>query len=139
MKIAAKLAEKIIRRRRSSSGAVVVALFGDLGSGKTVFAKGFAKKAGVKNHVTSPTFVILKKFDLKNKTFKNILHIDAYRILKPEEMFVLGWKKAVKNPENIILVEWPENIKKILPKSLFNVVLSHIKGGLRAIDISVVK
>ncbi|MEK7168054.1 MAG: tRNA (adenosine(37)-N6)-threonylcarbamoyltransferase complex ATPase subunit type 1 TsaE, partial [Patescibacteria group bacterium] len=67
--------------------AAVVALEGDLGSGKTHFVQGFAKHLGIKEKITSPTFVILKRFKTGGAKIRNLIHIDAYRIEKPEEIF----------------------------------------------------
>ncbi|MDD2697135.1 MAG: tRNA (adenosine(37)-N6)-threonylcarbamoyltransferase complex ATPase subunit type 1 TsaE, partial [Candidatus Pacebacteria bacterium] len=69
----------------TNKSAVVLGLIGDLGGGKTTFLQGFAKGLGVKERITSPTFVILKSFEIKDRKFKNFYHIDCYRIQKPEE------------------------------------------------------
>jgi tRNA threonylcarbamoyladenosine biosynthesis protein TsaE len=131
-KIAAKLAKKIISEGVEKH-ARVLALVGDLGAGKTAFTQGFIKSLGIKNHVPSPTFVIYRrypinlKFKIKNLKFRNIYHFDLYRIQKPKEIIDLDFKKIIKNPENIVLIEWPETIAKHLPKDTIWVELSH--GG----------
>lgn len=130
-KIAKDFAKKILRFR-SSQKAVVIGLSGELGSGKTTFVQGFAKALGIKERIISPTFVILKRF-------KNLIHIDAYRIKNPKEILDLGWNDLIKNPENIILVEWPEKIKKILPKPHFWLNFSYTSPQKRGIDIRFVK
>ncbi|MBU1179054.1 tRNA (adenosine(37)-N6)-threonylcarbamoyltransferase complex ATPase subunit type 1 TsaE [Patescibacteria group bacterium] len=127
-KLAESLAKKIISTRlRKSCEACVIALSGDLGAGKTVFVQGFAKALGIKDKITSPTFVILKKF-------KNLVHIDAYRIDNPKEILYLGWEELVNNPENIILVEWAEKVKKILPKNTIWIKFEHLDEKRRIID-----
>lgn len=111
--------------------AKVLALIGDLGSGKTAFVQGFIKALGIKTHIPSPTFVIYRKYrivtcDMRQATcFKNIYHFDLYRIQKPKEIIDLGFKKILKNPENIVLIEWPEQILKFLPKNTIWVKLFH--------------
>lgn len=89
--------------------AVVVSLFGNLGSGKTTWVQGFLKAAGWKKRVTSPTFILMRRHPLRDKNFKNIYHLDAYR-LKITDVNPLGFEEIYNNPKNIILVEWPENL-----------------------------
>lgn len=126
--------------------AVVVALTGDLGSGKTSFARAFAEALGVRENVTSPTFVIQKKFQIpKNKSqtkhkiqntkFKNLVHIDAYRTENPKEILDLGWEEIIANSENIVLVEWAERIKEILPKNSIQINFKHLGEDKRKITI----
>ncbi|MCX6789621.1 MAG: tRNA (adenosine(37)-N6)-threonylcarbamoyltransferase complex ATPase subunit type 1 TsaE [Candidatus Gribaldobacteria bacterium] len=106
--LASKLAKKILGSQ-PRTGAFVLALEGDLGSGKTTFTQGLAKGLGVKDRITSPTFVVMKRF-------KNFYHFDCYRLQRPEEILELGWQEIIANPQNIIVIEWPEKIKKFLPK-----------------------
>ncbi len=101
-----KIGEKIAKK-----APLVLALKGDLGAGKTTFLQGYAKGLGVKERITSPTFLILKKFPIKNNYF---VHLDCYRIQKSEEIIALGFKEMVN--KNFIAVEWPEKIKNILPE-----------------------
>lgn len=92
-------------------GGEIIGLKGDLGAGKTVFTKGIAASLGVKENVNSPTFVIMKIYELKNKTggIKKLIHIDAYRLKKNEEIKNLGIEDFI-NKDNLIIIEWPENI-----------------------------
>lgn len=94
---------------REIKGGAVICLAGDLGSGKTTFTQGLLKGLGVKGPYTSPTFVILKKYK------KNIYHLDAYRV-DAKDILNLGWEEIVSDPENIVVVEWADRIKKIIPK-----------------------
>jgi len=71
---------------------------------------------GIKDKILSPTFVILKNFQLPTSKFQYFYHIDCYRIKKPEEILTLGFKEIVSNPKNIIAIEWAEKMNKILPK-----------------------
>ena len=92
--------------------ATVVFLSGDLGSGKTTFTQHLAKSLGVKRTVPSPTFVIRRDYDLKVNPggYKKLIHIDFYRLKGPEELKTIGWEEILKEPENLILVEWPERV-----------------------------
>jgi tRNA threonylcarbamoyladenosine biosynthesis protein TsaE len=85
----------------------VLGLVGELGAGKTQFAKGLAKGLGIKDNITSPTFVLLKKY-------KNLVHIDCYRLSDPTELEELGFQEFIDNG-NIVVVEWADKIKSIMP------------------------
>jgi len=111
-----RLLVKEILKTKPEKG-LIIGLEGALGGGKTTFLQGFAKGLGIKEKVLSPTFVILRKFKIKNLRFKNLYHVDCYRIQKPKEILELGFKKIVSKPQNIIVIEWSDKIKKILPKS----------------------
>jgi len=130
-KIVSEFLEKLLPKEDI---ATVVGLYGDLGSGKTTFTKSLAKFLGVEGVVISPTFVIEKIYSLENKPFKHLIHIDAYRIEKSEEMLNLGWQKIVSDKENLIVVEWPERISDILPEHI-KIKFDHITENERAIEI----
>lgn len=115
--------------------ATVIGLYGDLGAGKTSFTQGLAKYLGIKENVVSPTFVIEKIYHLENSIFKHLIHIDAYRIEKPEELLSLGFKKIISDPENLIVIEWPERISDIMPEHI-RIDLRHISENDREIEIS---
>jgi len=125
-KLGQRLAKEILKTRAEQ--AVVLALKGDLGSGKTTFLQGFAKGLGIKEKITSPTFVILKRFN-------DFYHFDCYRINEPEEILELGFKKIIANPENIIAIEWPERIKEILPKNIIKIKFEFISPVARKIKL----
>ena len=124
-----KLAQDILKISLKGK-AIVIALKGELGSGKTTFLQGFAKGLGIKDKILSPTFVIMKKFQVscpapssapvrdKSSKFQWFYHIDCYRIKKPEELLALGFKEIISNPQNIVAIEWADKVKKILPKSI---------------------
>lgn len=96
--------------------ATIVALKGDLGSGKTTFVKAVAEALGVQKTVTSPTFVLEKIYKINGfGIFTRLIHIDAYRLLNGAELLSLGWKKIISNPRHIIFIEWPERVAEVLP------------------------
>jgi len=119
----------------NKDGATIVALSGELGSGKTTFAKAFAEALGLNpEDVTSPTFVIEKRFDLGNHAhFKKFVHIDAYRLEKAEEIERLGWKDTIRDKANLVLIEWPENIGRALPQHSKRISFSFIDENSREI------
>jgi len=109
--------------------ALVVGLSGHLGAGKTAFVKAVAKALGISEDVTSPTFVIMKIYGIGSNggndpitevgpQWKRLIHIDAYRLEQPEELEALGWEALVADKNNLIMVEWPENVRlgAIMPK-----------------------
>ena len=116
-------------------GAAIIGLYGDLGSGKTTFTQYVAKILGVNETITSPTFVIEKKYDIKHSFFKKLIHIDAYRIDSSKEISTLDWNEISGNPHNIILIEWPERIADILPKNHAKIFFKFISENEREIEI----
>jgi len=136
-KIAAILAKKILRMRVKRKNALILALVGELGSGKTTFIQGFLRALAVRKKITSPTFVITKSYKLKAKSYQTVYHIDCYRIKKPSELLELGIKEIFNNPQNIVLIEWAEKIKRILPKNSIWIKLKHgKKESERLIEIN---
>ena len=104
-------------------GRNVILLQGELGAGKTTFSQFLLEVLGAEGPFTSPTFVIMKKYEIKNNLKKNsearilkdIYHLDCYRV-DEESILDLGWEEIVADKNNLILVEWPERIKKIWPE-----------------------
>ncbi len=137
------LAKKIAKRGLQKKAAVL-ALSGELGTGKTTFVQGFFKGLGSRKRSPSPTFIIMRRTALPSsakasagrraKKFSNVFHVDAYRIKKSTELGSLGLKEIFSDPRNIVLIEWAENIKKILPKNTTWVKFHHgEKGNQRTI------
>ena len=104
-------------KTRNHKGAIIFALHGDLGSGKTTFTKGFFRGLGIKSRVKSPTFVIMRRSAIHGKNFKNIFHIDAYRLRVLKDFSALDLKTIVADEKNIILIEWPENAEGLIPRT----------------------
>jgi len=121
-KILAPELKKKLSRRKS---AFVVGLKGILGSGKTTFIRYFAKELGIREKILSPSFLIFKKYPLplnsKLKTLNSklyLMHVDCYRLKRAGELLALGFKNELANPKNLIMIEWAEKIKGILPKNM---------------------
>lgn len=100
----------------SGDRATILTLSGDLGSGKTSFARGILRAYGVIEVVTSPTFVIEKIYTPSHGAFKTIVHMDAYRLKNSKEAEALGFAELVARPRTLILIEWPEHIESAIPK-----------------------
>ncbi|MFA5022882.1 MAG: tRNA (adenosine(37)-N6)-threonylcarbamoyltransferase complex ATPase subunit type 1 TsaE [Candidatus Paceibacterota bacterium] len=105
--------------------AAVLLLQGDLGSGKTTFTQALARELGVKENLTSPTFVLMKSYVTRARRsesrrrpeasakWANLIHIDAYRLNQGEDLKNLGWDEISSNPNNLIVVEWPEKVSSL--------------------------
>ena len=115
--------------------ATVVGLYGELGAGKTTFMKYLGEFLGVEETIQSPTFVIMKIYEIfKGEVLRSLIHIDAYRIEKEEEMLNLGWGEIIKDPKNLICIEWPERIKGIMPEHT-KIFFEHLEENERKITI----
>ena len=127
-----ELARKLAKKQKeikTRKNALVVGLIGELGAGKTAFVQGFARGLGIKGKIVSPTFILMRKHG-------NFYHFDAYRINKPKEILDLGWREIVSNPGNIIIIEWADKIKKILPKKYIKINFQHVDENKRKISIA---
>jgi tRNA threonylcarbamoyladenosine biosynthesis protein TsaE len=93
-----------------------IAFSGDLGAGKTATVQALAKCLGINEVVTSPTFTIMKQYQIQRPdNFKQLIHIDAYRIESMEELRPLRLDNLIKTEGNLICIEWAERISNILP------------------------
>lgn len=117
-------------------GAVVLALEGDLGGGKTTFLQGLAEGLGVKEKVLSPTFVIQKHFNLQDSKFTNFYHLDCYRLNSGEELKSLGFLELLPDNKNIIAVEWSERVADILPSNAIFIKFKYLDNDKREISIN---
>lgn len=115
--------------------ALIVGLYGDLGSGKTTFTKEIAKFFNIKEDITSPTFVIEKIYPIENDKFTNLVHIDAYRLDSPKELSALDWNRTMSDPRNIIFIEWPERVLEVLPENHAKIYFKFLNENEREIEI----
>lgn len=122
---------------KTLQGGEILALTGDLGSGKTTFLKGLAEGLKVSETVTSPTFVILKKYQGKIEDKKiDFIHIDAYRLETEDDIELIGLTDFFGSSDVIVAIEWAEKIKNILPQGSININFKHINEKEREIDIN---
>ena len=112
----AKEALQSLDSARDKSHATVIALRGDLGAGKTTFVQALGKALGITETMQSPTYVLMKKYQIKKVSpFKQLIHIDAYRLEKPEEFAALKPEQFLQDPKTLVVVEWPEKAAGALP------------------------
>lgn len=148
-KLGESLARKILKRSPRRSGATVFALRGDLGSGKTTFIQGFLRGLGLRRGGASPTFILMRRHALpslptppkhplglrrldakasagrRHEQFKNVYHVDAYRVKKAGELLELDFGEILADARNVVLIEWAEKVKKILPKNVTWIKFRH--------------
>lgn len=109
---------KDLMTRGKGKTATVIGLYGDLGSGKTIFTQFCAKYLKIEESVASPTFLIEKIYKTENSVFKIFIHVDAYRLDSGEDLRKLGFEETLQNPESLIFIEWPERVSEILPEHI---------------------
>ena len=120
--------------------ATIVALAGDLGAGKTTLTQFLARELGITEQLISPTFVIMKKYEIpKSKNggvFSALIHIDAYRLESSRELERLGWAELIADPQNLIIVEWPEKVPELMHGHIYRAELSHVDEHQRRIVLT---
>ena len=118
----------------SEDKAVVVALSGDLGAGKTTFVQQLAHSLGITEVVTSPTFTIMKGYDISsNSRFSKLIHMDAYRIEEINEVEPLRLNELMENKKTLICIEWAEKISQVLPANTHYLNIANGIGEVRQI------
>lgn len=122
------------------STATVVGLSGDLGAGKTAFTKCIASILGINEVVTSPTFILEKGYaiphgSLLGERFTKLIHIDAYRLEDEKEMRALEWDSLILDEHNLIFIEWPEQVKGVLPKDIIMISFQYLDEGVRSVTV----
>lgn len=124
-KLATQLAGKIKK-------GDVIALSGDLGSGKTTFTRFLTGALGLESRVQSPTFVIARKYSNDKLTLN---HIDLYRLGTKEEAMDIGMAEFLNDREAITVIEWPEIIEEILPEETIRINFRYTGENDRNISI----
>lgn len=104
-----------------------VALSGQLGAGKTAFARGVARGLGIKDDITSPTFTIINQYE----GIHPLAHMDAYRLASFEELETIGYYDYLE--KYIILLEWPEVVDAIIPEDALWIYINSMEGNIRNI------
>lgn len=109
----------------------LLALYGELGSGKTTFIQGLARGLGIERRVISPTFVFVRQYPFSSgKTF---YHIDLYRISEITEARGLGLEEIFADKKAITVIEWADRIKEILPKKRIDIYFEYLDENKRRI------
>ncbi len=129
--IAIQLSKKLV-------GGDVVLLSGDLGSGKTTFTKYLGQALGLKRIITSPTFVILKKYPLDHELngIKEMVHVDCYRMGSANDAESVGLIEYLARPDILTIIEWPEKISEVLPKNSKQLNFEYVDECTRKIGLN---
>ena len=106
----------------------VVALYGDLGSGKTTFTRYLVEALGSKSRVQSPTFVVARRYG-------NINHVDLYRLTTEQEALDIGIEEMILDKNAITIIEWPEVIENIIPEKAIKIYFEYIDENTRKINV----
>lgn len=133
--ILSSVAEELLAMLPEHNAAVVLALHGDLGAGKTTFVQTLAHALGVRETVASPTFVIMKRYETNDARFATLIHIDAYRLDHPEEMLPLKFTEVRTEPHTLVCIEWAERITPLLPPQTLHLTFS-LTGDTRTLTVS---
>ena len=102
----------------SLNGGEFIAMYGDLGAGKTAFVQGLAKALGINNHITSPTFTIVNEYEGRLPLY----HFDVYRIADPDEMYEIGYDEYIYS-DGVCVVEWAELIEDLFPEKYYKITI----------------
>jgi tRNA threonylcarbamoyladenosine biosynthesis protein TsaE len=109
----------------AKTDTAILALTGDLGVGKTALTKALARALGIEEHITSPTFVIMKSYEVPaRERFSHLTHIDAYRIESEDELRVLGFQELLLESKRLFVIEWPERIPALIPENALRVLIT---------------
>ena len=111
----------------------VVALYGDLGAGKTVFARGFARGLGITEPLCSPTFTIVQEYPVPGGG--NLYHLDLYRIDNSDAALAFGVDEFLNDPAARVRLEGPERIEDLLPEETVRISISHAGEGTRVLNL----
>ncbi len=121
--------------------ATLITLSGELGAGKTAFVKAAARELGITETVNSPTFVLEKIYALPRKSgeagFSRLIHIDAYRLERGSDLSALGFDELMRDPGNLVFLEWPEQVADGLPAPSAAVRIQSRPAGGRTLTFSV--
>ncbi len=123
------------------SPGTLICFRGDLGAGKTTFIQGMLAVLGARPPFISPTFVLMKEYDLDTPTangIRRVYHADAYRMERAEDFEKIGFTEWCADPEGIVLLEWPERIESLLPEQRIEISLRLIDSKDSAREIHIV-
>ena len=133
--IATTFAHKILTLMPARTTALVVALRGDLGSGKTTFTQGLAHALGITTMPKSPTFLLAKEYTIPQHKL-SLWHLDCYRLKGHQDLVTLDLHHIFEDAKNIVVIEWPENISDGVPRDHIEIHFEHEGDDKRGITIS---
>lgn len=130
--------EDVLLKKLSTDSAVVVALLGDLGAGKTQLTKGIASALGISHaELHSPTFALANEYEVTLQSGEHIRfnHLDAYRFENPDELLELGIEDYLYAPNSITIIEWAERVEKYLPPDTIRISIETVDESERLLTL----
>lgn len=128
-----RIGAKIAKQFENKNG--IIAINGELGSGKTVFVQGFAKGLSIKEKIISPTFILVRQHPIP-KTKRLLYHLDLYRLETSSDLKNIGIGEILQDNRAVTIIEWAEKIREALPKNTLLVVIKKISDSNREITVS---
>lgn len=126
--------EKIAKQlAKTLKGSELLAFSGNLGAGKTFFIKALGKALGIKENISSPTFVLMKVYDLKGS--RKFVHVDCYRLNGQEDLFDIGLEDYLVHDNIIVAIEWADKIRN-LPERAIKINMELLADNKRKISIA---
>ncbi len=124
-----------LQEHRGGDGATVLCLYGELGSGKTTFTQGFAKGLGITHRLLSPTFIIVRRYQLPKNSSGFLYHLDLYRLQLDSELEELGLSEMFADSESFVVIEWAEKLTKNLPEKRMDISFTVDEQGRHRITL----
>lgn len=115
---------------------LVITLTGDLGAGKTTFTQQLGAFVGVLGPITSPTFTIMKTYEVPSEAYDSLVHIDAYRLESITEAKPLGFAELFTRPQTLVCIEWPEVLAPLIPAAHVAVAMTIGAGETRNVTVT---
>ena len=115
----------------------IVCLYGELGSGKTTFVQGLAKALGIKKNIPSPTFILIREYPIEKLPITKLIHVDCYRLESEKDIRAVDLKELWQNKRNLVVIEWAERIKSILPKERTDLCFEYVNADEKTRKITV--
>ncbi len=127
-----KLAQQLAKKVKPD---MVIALYGELGSGKTTFVSFLVKALGFDSRVQSPTFVLIRHYKKNTGEIKSIFHVDLYRIIEAKEVEGLGLHELFEEKDALVIIEWPELLENYLPEGTIKIYFTYLDENSRRINV----
>jgi len=127
----AQIIKKLIENLLPEHGAAIMTLRGEVGAGKTTFMQHIGQSFGISETIISPTFVVMKVYQLDHELFDRLVHIDAYRIEDEAELVPIHVTEMLQTSRTLVCVEWPEHIPSLKTIPHHNIQISIINDVTR--------
>jgi tRNA threonylcarbamoyladenosine biosynthesis protein TsaE len=113
----------------------VLALYGDLGAGKTTFTRFLVEVLGFDSRVQSPTFILVRNYNKKEGRIKKVNHVDLYRLNNVNEVLDIGINEMIEEKDSITVIEWPEILNEMLPDNTMKIFFEYVDEDKRKVKI----